>query len=48
VLAWLYVGLRGAHSAIHVTYNRVRHRLIAYALSNIVLVMFWTNLIRVL
>ncbi len=47
-LAWLYVGLRIAHSAIHVTYNRVRHRLIAFALSNVVLVMFWTNLIRTL
>ena len=45
-LAWLYVALRIAHSAIHVTYNRVRHRLIAFALSNVVLVMFWTNLIR--
>lgn len=45
-LAWIYVGLRVAHSAIHVTYNRVRHRLIAFALSNVVLVMFWTNLIR--
>ena len=46
VLAWLYVGLRVVHSAIHVTYNRVRHRLIAFALSNVILVMFWTNLIR--
>ena len=45
-LAWIYVGLRVAHSAIHVTYNRVRHRLIVFALSNVVLVMFWTNLIR--
>ena len=45
-LAWFYVGLRLVHSAIHVTYNRVRHRLIAFALSNVVLVMFWTNLIR--
>ena len=25
-LAWTYVGLRIAHSAIHVTYNRVRDR----------------------
>jgi hypothetical protein len=46
VLAWLYVALRIVHSAIHVTYNRVRHRLIAFGLSNVVLVMFWTNLIR--
>jgi len=45
-LAWLYVALRIVHSAIHVTYNRVRHRLIAFAASNVVLVMFWTNLIR--
>jgi len=45
-LAWIYVGLRVVHSAIHVTYNRVRHRLIAFALSNVVLVMYWTNLIR--
>ena len=45
-LAWIYVALRVVHSAIHVTYNRVRHRLIAFALSNVVLVMFWTNLIR--
>jgi hypothetical protein len=45
-LAWLYVGLRVVHSAIHVTYNRVRHRLVAFAASNVVLVMFWTNLLR--
>jgi hypothetical protein len=40
--------LRILHSAIHLTYNRVRHRLVAFALSNIVLVMFWTNLMRAL
>ena len=48
VLAWAYVGLRLAHSAIHVTYNRVRDRLIAFAASNVVLVMLWTNLLRAL
>ena len=47
-LAWIYVGLRVAHSAIHVTYNRVRHRLVAFAASNVVLVMLWTNLLRAL
>jgi hypothetical protein len=46
VLAWTYVGLRVAHSAIHLTYNRVSHRLTAYAASNVVLVMLWTNLLR--
>ena len=45
-LAWTYVGLRVAHSAIHVTYNRVRDRLAAFAVSNVVLVMLWTNLLR--
>jgi hypothetical protein len=45
-LAWSYVALRIAHSAIHVTYNRVRHRLIAFGASNVVLVMLWTNLLR--
>ena len=44
--AWAYVGLRIAHSAIHVTYNRVRDRLVAFAASNVVLVMLWTNLLR--
>jgi len=46
MLAWAYVGLRIAHSAIHLTYNRVRDRLIAFAASNVVLIMLWTNLLR--
>jgi hypothetical protein len=40
-LAWSYVGLRAVHSAIHLTYNNVIHRLSAYALSNAVLMAFW-------
>jgi hypothetical protein len=47
-LAWAYVGLRVVHSAIHLTYNRVRHRLLAFAASNVVLVMFWMYLLRAL
>jgi hypothetical protein len=46
LLAWAYVGLRIAHSAIHLTYNRVRDRLVAFAASNVVLIMLWTNLLR--
>jgi hypothetical protein len=46
-LAWAYVGLRIAHSAIHLSYNRVRHRLIVFAASNVALIMLWTNLLRV-
>ena len=45
-LAWAYVALRAAHSAIHVTYNRVYHRLAAYAASNVVLLAFWIALFR--
>ena len=40
-VAWIYVALRVAHSLIHVTYNNVMHRLIAFATSNVVLLIFW-------
>jgi hypothetical protein len=36
-LAWAFVALRGLHSVIHLTYNQVRHRLVVYAASNVVL-----------
>ena len=40
-VAWVYVALRAIHSAIHLTYNNVIHRLIPFALSNFVLLAFW-------
>jgi hypothetical protein len=40
-VAWAYVVLRAAHSAIHLTYNNVFHRLTLFALSNVVLGVFW-------
>ena len=40
-VAWVYVGLRGIHSLIHLTYNNVLHRLIPFAMSNVVLVAYW-------
>lgn len=40
-LAWSYVGLRLAHSAIHLTYNSVLHRVVPFALSNLVLLAMW-------
>jgi len=40
-VAWSYVALRAIHSAIHLTYNNVLHRLIAFAASNVVLGVFW-------
>jgi len=41
VVAWVYVALRAVHSAIHLSYNNVVHRLSAFALSNAVLATFW-------
>ena len=29
------------HSAIHLTYNKVMHRLIPFAVSNLVLMAYW-------
>jgi len=40
-VAWTYVALRAIHSVIHVTYNHVMHRLTVFALSNVVLGVFW-------
>ena len=42
-LAWLYFALRVAHSAVHLTYNNVFHRLAAYAASTIVLAALWVR-----
>jgi hypothetical protein len=41
VVAWSFVALRVVHSLIHLTYNRVLHRLSAFALSNAALVSLW-------
>ncbi|HEX3808619.1 MAG TPA: MAPEG family protein [Rhizomicrobium sp.] len=41
-LAWGYVGLRVAHSAIHLTLNHIFTRLTVFALSNTVLIAMWT------
>jgi hypothetical protein len=40
-LAWLFVALRVAHSAIHCGYNRVTHRFAAYAAGGFVLWTIW-------
>lgn len=39
--AWVFVGLRALHSLIHVTYNRVLHRFLAYAASTVLLFGMW-------
>ncbi|MEQ1929268.1 MAG: MAPEG family protein [Parvularculaceae bacterium] len=43
-LAWIYVALRAAHSAIHLTYNNVFHRLTFFALSNFVVIAMWATI----
>ena len=40
-LAWLYVAARAVHSAIHLTYHNVYHRLGADAASSVVLLALW-------
>jgi len=45
-LAWGYVALRVVHSLIHISYNHVLHRFLAFAASNCVLLGIWLLLAR--
>jgi hypothetical protein len=47
-LAWAYVALRLAHSLVHLTYNKVFHRLAVYAASNVILAIIWIRLFQAL
>lgn len=40
-LAWGYVALCVVHSLIHITYNHVLHRFLAFASSNVALLVIW-------
>jgi hypothetical protein len=40
-LAWVYVGLRAAHSCVHLTFNHVLTRLAVFASSNFTLAGMW-------
>lgn len=44
-LAWLYVALRVIHSVIHLGYNNVRHRLLPFTLSTVVVITLWVRLL---
>ena len=44
-LAWGYFALRVFHSAVHLTYNKVTHRLALFALSNVVLAVIWVRIL---
>lgn len=43
-LAWIYVASRALHSLIHLTYNKVHHRLLAFAFGVLVLIALWVRL----
>jgi len=45
-LAWLYVGLRLVHTLIHISYNYVIHRFMAFVLSMLTLLAMWIEFIR--
>lgn len=45
-LAWGYFAARAAHSAVHLTYNNVFHRLAVFTVSNVVLIVMWIRFIR--
>lgn len=40
-LAWAFVGLRAAHSAIQLTYNKVMHRFLVYLASTLCVLAMW-------
>lgn len=40
-LAWVYLALRIGHSLVHLTYNKVMHRLSLFAISNVVISLIW-------
>jgi hypothetical protein len=44
--AWVYLAMRLFHSIIHLSSNNVRHRLMAFSLSNFVLVWIWIWFLR--
>jgi len=44
-LAWIYVALRILHSLVHLSYNKVKHRLMLFAASNVVAVAMWVQAI---
>ena len=45
IMAWVYVGLRVLHSFIHITYNNVYHRFMAFISSLLVILSLWVLLL---
>lgn len=48
-LAWVFVALRMGHSLVHLSYNKVMHRMALFAVGNVVIsVIWWVLLYRLL
>ena len=45
--AWGYVFFRYLHTYIHITYNNIVHRLIAFGLSTVVLFSMWVKVLLI-
>jgi hypothetical protein len=43
-MAWLFVAVRGVHTLIHCTYNKVLHRFLAFLTSTMILLVMWARL----
>ena len=45
IMAWVYFITRVFHSIVHLSYNNVIHRLICFAISNVILLVMWIRFI---
>jgi hypothetical protein len=45
VLAWLFVFSRYVHAYIHLTYNHIIHRLVAFLFGFICVIIMWINML---
>lgn len=48
ILAWSYIVTRYIHAIILTTYNHILHRLLVFAISCVILIMMWVNLVIML
>ena len=44
LLGWCYVASRYLHSLIHISYNKVLHRVAVFFVSNVILIIMWFRL----
>ncbi|MEP1446016.1 MAG: MAPEG family protein [Paraglaciecola sp.] len=47
VIAWLFAAFRLSQAFIHIYYNAVRHRMVAFGLSVLCVLLLWVNLVVV-